>query len=171
MLTSGGVVRHEGVVYRVIATREDRRMTSGDDENLGQSLARAMSELIALIQEAKQALWAGPRGELHDQIEEFSKWLVAQVDDINRVEQQLGGRAADFIYPSARTRPNLLAAAGDRPEVIVTLLAADIGAVVADLRRAARGFRDPITSAPFVDVADELEVRRASLLALDEGSA
>jgi len=139
-------------------------MMHDDDAKVDQSLLQAMSELIVLVQEAKQALFAGPRGAAHDRVDELLSWLLDQIDAIDEAETRRFGRPGDFLYPSGRKRPNIMSSAVDRPEAIFTLLAAHIGAVATDLRRAAASIGDSEEATLFDNVADDLERRRSELV-------
>jgi DNA-binding ferritin-like protein len=98
-------------------------------------LGEVFDELIDLVGETKQALWAVPSPERHEALDSLRTFLREQIAAVDDAEQRLGGRPPWIRNPSGHEVRNLAAQAGSDPDRLLDLLVADLTTVDEDVRR------------------------------------
>ena len=104
-------------------------------EQVEAELASVFEELVDLIGEAKQAVWAASPPERRRAFEDLRQFLALQAGKVDDEELALGGRPDWVRNPTGHHFRNIAKDTGGDPNKLVTVLSQDLEAAVADIRR------------------------------------
>lgn len=131
---------------------------SDQEKQLGTQLGAIFNELIDLIGEAKQAIWASSATGQRAALEALKAYLGEQAGRVDDAEISLGGRPAWVLSPTGHHPRNLAAAAGGDPNRFIDVLAADLETLVEDIRLQS-GSTEGDWTVFLTELADGLETR------------
>jgi hypothetical protein len=128
---------------------------SADDE-IETQLGAVFDELVELISETKQAIWAASSSERRETFDNLKTFVGEQVMMIDDAERRIGTRAPWVTSPTAHHARNIAAEAAGDPQRLVELLVGDLRRAVDDVRSRAATLEGEWQQL-LVDLADNLE--------------
>jgi hypothetical protein len=128
---------------------------SADDE-IETQLGAVFDELVELISETKQAIWAASSSERRETFDNLKTFVGEQVMMIDDAERRIGTRAPWVTSPTAHHARNIAAEAAGDPQRLVELLVGDLRRAVDDVRSRATTLEKKWQQL-LVDLADNLE--------------
>lgn len=119
-------------------------------------LGAVFDELVELIGETKQAIWAASSSERRQTFDDLKTFVGEQVVMIDDAERRIGTRATGVKSPTAHQARNIAAEAAGDPLRLVELLVGDLRRAVDDVRNRAATMKGEWQQL-LVDLADNLE--------------
>ena len=132
------------------------------DDTVKRHLTVLLNSVIGAVSATKQVQWA--TGSSHrNALEELMSFLIDRAGDIADAEEEIGGRSSDIQSPSARSRPNLIAEAGDDIDTLMVEFIGQLRALETDIRVMASDTSGTEHSRRLTELADGLGERLAPL--------
>src|SRR5258706_16184736 len=126
------------------------------DEEIESHLGAVFAELVELIGETKQAIWAATSSERRQTFADLKTFVGEQVVLIDDAERRIGTRAPWVKSPTAHRARNIAAEAAGDAQRLVELLVGDLRRAVVDVRSRAATMKGEWQQL-LVDLADNLE--------------
>lgn len=127
-----------------------------DSQRAEGTLAAVFDELIDLVHETQQAVWATSSPQRRQAFEALQQYLAEQAAAVDDAEQRAGGRPDWESEPSAHRVRNILGQASDDPDRVVEILLEDLTRAVGDIRARSKAV-DGQWGSLLSDVANGLE--------------
>src|SRR5882757_7781440 len=104
------------------------------DEEIETQLGAVFDELVELVGETKQAIWAASSSERRQTFDDLKTFVGEQAVMIDDAERRIGTRAPWVKSPTAHLARNIAAEAAGDTQRLVELLVRDLRRAVDDVR-------------------------------------